>query len=855
MPFPAFPRLIASEADRQFLGRVSHPQGEVRLRGARKARRNNAWTAGFLREPAPDSWFERLHALGQPMLVVLDYAEGRSDLSSVLAPLLRYRRYPGGEQRQRVRLLLLTRGTGDWWDALRSTDPDLASFLEETPPYVLPPVAKDDNMMERETVFREAALAFAGVRMKPPVERSPVPLDAPIFDRMLYLHMAALAAVEGLAFSATSLIDEILDHEERFWEQRATLGRRDDLATQVRRSQTRCVIAAATLRGGLSGDAIPALVHRILDVADPVLPTFLRNIYKAQQDTGAIPPLEPDLLGEAMVLRTLRRASERPGNYLERVFGDNERASLRAGFERLGWLSAEHPEEMTSWIQGFLEAELPSRASPALDAAKALGTRTLTSRLGDCLADTLERHGDVALARALAEETPVGTVSLARVFAWANETLLREASHLKPDERAELLLRVAKGRLDIGQTQAATTAAREAAELARSLALADPQQGGAAMATLLATVGHILSAAGEHAEALEAGQEAVKRLREFAKKDPACTNDLALALNNLGSRLWRCGQYEEALRISQEAVAQLDEIERRTPGEHTDALVAALNNLGARLKECGRGREAVSTLRQALGLARKLAEENPDKYLRFLAKCHCTLGVLLQIAGDKEGALKQIDKAIDTRRLFAKRSTAFLIENATSLHNRAALLFDMSRPEEALDGMREALDVAREASRHNPKGAREILAQILVGMGIAAMEMDQLGQAVEATREGVALYRDLAKESASKFQPSLTDASLALAHMLGRTGLVVEALEAAQDAVGIYRSLAKEAPERFGEDLKVREQLLLKLAGRLPVPATSGEPTPFRAEARPGPNDPCTCGSGRKYKRCCMGKP
>ena len=30
--------------------------------------------------------------------------------------------------------------------------------------------------------------------------------------------------------------------------------------------------------------------------------------------------------------------------------------------------------------------------------------------------------------------------------------------------------------------------------------------------------------------------------------------------------------------------------------------------------------------------------------------------------------------------------------------------------------------------------------------------------------------------------------------------------------------------------------------------------TPIRAEAKPGMNQPCPCGSGKKYKKCCWGK-
>ncbi|MBS2031007.1 MAG: SEC-C domain-containing protein [Deltaproteobacteria bacterium] len=31
-------------------------------------------------------------------------------------------------------------------------------------------------------------------------------------------------------------------------------------------------------------------------------------------------------------------------------------------------------------------------------------------------------------------------------------------------------------------------------------------------------------------------------------------------------------------------------------------------------------------------------------------------------------------------------------------------------------------------------------------------------------------------------------------------------------------------------------------------------PKPMRAEAKPGRNDPCPCGSGAKFKKCCEGK-
>lgn len=33
------------------------------------------------------------------------------------------------------------------------------------------------------------------------------------------------------------------------------------------------------------------------------------------------------------------------------------------------------------------------------------------------------------------------------------------------------------------------------------------------------------------------------------------------------------------------------------------------------------------------------------------------------------------------------------------------------------------------------------------------------------------------------------------------------------------------------------------------------KPKPFIAEPKIGRNEPCPCGSGAKYKKCCLGKP
>ncbi len=38
-------------------------------------------------------------------------------------------------------------------------------------------------------------------------------------------------------------------------------------------------------------------------------------------------------------------------------------------------------------------------------------------------------------------------------------------------------------------------------------------------------------------------------------------------------------------------------------------------------------------------------------------------------------------------------------------------------------------------------------------------------------------------------------------------------------------------------------------------PTATGSPTPLSTEPKVGRNEPCPCGSGLKYKKCCLSKP
>ena len=54
---------------------------------------------------------------------------------------------------------------------------------------------------------------------------------------------------------------------------------------------------------------------------------------------------------------------------------------------------------------------------------------------------------------------------------------------------------------------------------------------------------------------------------------------------------------------------------------------------------------------------------------------------------------------------------------------------------------------------------------------------------------------------------------------------------------------------------EIRREKVAKETGTAAATSSEVRKTPIRSrEKKVGPNDPCPCGSGKKYKKCCMQK-
>ncbi|CAM3939657.1 tetratricopeptide repeat protein [Corallococcus exiguus] len=803
--------------------------GKTRLAIEWMSRLSEEWVVGFLPKDVPENWFERLWALGRRVMVVIDYAESRADLSALLMRVLRYAQQQDSGAHRPIRLLLLARSAGDWWQSLLQSDATLKQWLGT--PYELTPLAT--QVPERELVFHEAAERFAKERGKSYRRRDNPSLTDGRFERVLYLHMAALAEVEGSEFEAHSLMDVVLDHEERFWESRA---RMDDVKLSFHRSLARQVVAAATLRGGFADQdtavhTAQALFGGTLSEGSMLLLWLLHRIY---QRTGAgsstfLPPLEPDLLGEGMVLRTASPDQGEacpPPDWIDRVFPANESTgAVGIGFQLLGRASAARPDVVRPWIERLLSASLHQRALLALQAAKAVGLHTAFSVLGDALAEQLEALGNERLALKLESAgIPYQTVSLRRVAEWVDRKRLGglgvSAQEDTLAERARRQNNLSNRLSDMGQRAEALKAAQEAVALHRILAQSNPDAFQPDLSMSLSNLGARLSDMGHREDALNAFQEAVALRRVLAQSNPdAFQPGLAHSLSNLGNGLSDMGQREEALKAAQEAVALHRILAQRNPSAFQPDLAMSLNNLCALLSDMGQRGEALKAAQEAVALYRILTQGNPDAFQPDLAMSLNNLAFMLSSLDQHGEALKAAQEAVALHRILAQRNPgAFQPDLARSINTLVAMLSGMGQREEALKAAQEAVALYRVLAQRNPDSFQPELASSINNLGINLSALDQNEEALKAAQEAVALYRVLAQRNPDAFQPGLARSINNLGDRLSELGQHETALKPYEEALDIIWPFLEQFPLAFEEQAEMMLRDLIRTRQTLHIP-------------------------------------
>jgi nucleoside phosphorylase len=764
-------------------------------------RRNRHDIAGFL-VPGPDGlWLERLCGLGSTVLVVIDYAERRPDLVDILERVAAFA--AGRGPRRRVRILLLARSDGDWWTDLRRRSSAVDALLCDVAPKKLAPLAM--TIADREAVFREASAVFAALRNHVGDPPPPPALHDRRFERVLYLHMAALAAVEDTAFNASSLMGVILDHEERFWVREA----KDRAGVALDMRLARRLVAAATLRGGMhtedkAQEMCERLEKRPRSRDDDAMIALLHDVYARAGELAYLPGLEPDLLGEAMVLRVAKPpngAGTAAGDaWIDHVFilGDDEGA-LTTGFVILGRASVDSAPVVRPWITRLLYTEISARAVLALRAAKVVGQGSAYSALGDLLAEALELRGTAVIAADLDREgIPYPAISLQRVATWRSRRLLDSLpggdDAAAMSERASWLRQQGVDYHATGQHEAAVEATQRAVNLSRALTARNPDEFQPLLAASLNNLGNSLGELGRCDAALEAMTEAVALYRKLAAQNPdAREPDLARSLNNLGAALNARCHHDRALEAMRDAVGLYTKLAAGNNAFHAP-LAMSLNNLGAELSALGQYRLAFEATIRAWRLYWPLAKWYPDAFQPELARSLHNLGIQLSGLGRHDEALKVTHKAVNLyRRLATRYPDAFQADLAKSLNNLGNRWSKLAARHEALAVTRQAVELYRTFTTRNRDAFQADLAKSLNNLADQLSDLDQHDEALAATREAVDLYRVVVARSDAS-QPRVDPATVGSARPGQRKGLA----EPTRQADGLrYITMTIRQPDEF----------------------------------------------------------
>ncbi|ATE57643.1 tetratricopeptide repeat protein [Actinosynnema pretiosum] len=802
---------------------VHGPGGQGKTRLARRFAQElgERWAVVWPKHECAEQDLAVLADAVAPTLVVVDYADNRP--GQVQALLRAAQEHGGGTP---LKVLLLARSAGDWWDRLKTSSDPVSWLLEGTPLVALEPLESDDR--GRERAYREAVEGFsAGLSRVRGLEDHPwsriaagmpgVPV-APVGARgVLALHMAALAdlldAVPGPSGDDTDATgppdgdaeSRLLEHEQRYWTHAAGASSRLELGHATLHD----AMAAAVLVGADDHEQADGLLGLIAGLADQprdrrdAVVEWIGGLYPG---VAPVPfsSLQPDRLAERFIGEHLTKRPElahrlvqAPQERRARLLTVYSRAAGHAVFngaldagltqlciKRASLLARVAVEVVVQaeYYQPLLEALILIGDAPETDVP-------LLVELVDGLPQSSHR---------LAESAVRWTGRLVRCRREADQ----DTTEYLPDLASSLNNQAAR-LAAVGRGEEALEVISEAVTIRRALAKDRPDAFLPNLASSLNNQANSLAAVGRGEEALEVISEAVTIRRALAKDRPdAFLPNLASSLNNQANSLAAVGRGEEALEVISEAVTTYRALVKDRPDAFLPNLAGSLNNQAARLADVGWREEALEVISEAVTIRRALAKARPDAFLPDLAGSLNNQAARLAAVGRGEEALEVISEAVTTYRALVKdRPDAFLPNLAGSLNNQAARLAAVGRGEEALEVISEAVTTYRALVKDRPDAFLPNLAGSLNNQAAFLADVGRGEEALEVISEAVTTYRALVKARPDAFLPDLAGSLNNQAARLADVGRGEEALEVISEAVTTYRALVKDRPDAFLPDL------------------------------------------------------
>jgi tetratricopeptide (TPR) repeat protein len=304
--------------------------------------------------------------------------------------------------------------------------------------------------------------------------------------------------------------------------------------------------------------------------------------------------------------------------------------------------------------------------------------------------------------------------------------------------------------------------------------------------------GRIRGASGHRRKALADCREAVAVFRRRPVQQAAFYNtDLAVSLHELGVRHHDLGQFTQAIEVTREAEAIYRRLAVTAPQVLTEDLASCLNSLSHHLYEAGQVEESVAVARKSIKLYRKLLTWRPQA-TAGLAASLSNLAPRLSELGQPAKALKPAAEAVELYRREEDNPEGL----ATALHSLGAIFADLKRPADAMPHLQEAIGIRNQLAQSQPRIHDVDLACSLVTLGKCLSHQERYREALAKTRRGIRLLRRAVKRGEDFVFPRLAATLSNEAHQLRELGQPQAALSAAEEAVRLLTPFVLANPEQ-----------------------------------------------------------
>jgi tetratricopeptide (TPR) repeat protein len=684
-------------------------------------------------------------ATDRHVLLVVDYADTRQQVGDLVRQVAAD---PDG-----VHVLLIARSAGEWWKRLAVGSPRIRAMVQGAYDGTELSHRVDTGATDQQ-ILDAAAAAFAKQFAIP---TPPVHIRGRGGGTILDLHAASLVTVlrarqgEPLDVDVASVLAELLEHEKRHWigtaEHARLMDGPDGLTTGLLGQVVAAIYLTSPTQESEARDVLARLDPR---VATPKVLAWLGDLYPPRGPEQWIGALQPDRMAELHLVSELSASSTLAAALLDDLSGRDARNTVAV----LARAVADH----------FSDTDVRTRALGLLDRA--------ISGLPD----------DVELLRSVSALIPHPSEVLTQPNLVLLERILDLTDPADTAARSWALNEIAKRRFRLGRPTEALGPLREAIELRRTLAAAEPGKNKPLLGASLRNLGVVLSELGEPQHALKATLEAVDIELNLPRTDRL--NRLphrARIMCDLGARYHEAGLPELAIAPLRESVQINEELARSEPEETNPHLARSLMNLAIAQNLLGQATQALPSIRRAVAIRQVLARDNPDSDLVFLARALTDLSSCLVNDTRPHEAIEPCLQAVKILRELEQATpgshTAGL---ARCLRQTATAYRDAGHAPQAIAYYNEAIEIHRELAAAYPGRRSSIaLAESLAGLITLQLTLQHPLDSLPLAREAAQLidWRTQETEPENLRPParSLTTILIAVAHTLEATDHTTQA--------------------------------------------------------------------------------